>query len=80
MARIHITVEKCLTDPDNHDSVVTHLEPDILKCEVNWALGSITTNKTSEGDGIPVELFKILKDEVAKVLHLIYKEIWETQQ
>ena len=60
--------------------MVTHLELDILKCEAKWALGSITTNKTSEGDGIPVELFKILKDEVAKVLHLIYKEIWKTQQ
>ena len=60
--------------------MITHLEPDILECDVNWALGSITTNKTSEGDGIPVELFKILKDEVAKVLHLIYKEIWKTQQ
>ena len=57
--------------------MITHLEPDILECEVKWALGNITTNKTSEGDGISVELFKIPKDDVAKVLHLIYKEIWK---
>ena len=75
-----IVQKRKLSDLANHDGVVIHLEPDILECEVKWALGSITTNKTSEGDGIPVELFKILKDEVAKVLHLIYKEIWKTQQ
>ena len=60
-----------LHDLDNHDGVVTHLEPEILKCEVKWALGSITTNKASGGDGIPVELFKILKDDAVKVLHSI---------
>ena len=60
---------KDLNDPDNHDGVITHLEPDILECEVQWALGSITTNKASGGDGIPVELFQILKDDAVKVLH-----------
>ena len=60
-----------LHDPDNHDGVITHLEPDILECEVKWALGSITTNKASGGDGIPVELFQILKDDAMKVLHSI---------
>ena len=69
MARTHRTVQKDLHDPDNHDSVITHLEPDILECEVKWALESITTNKASGGDGIPVELFQILKDDDAvKVL------------
>ena len=63
---------KDLHDADNHDGVITHLEPDILECEVKWALGSITTNKASEGDGIPVELFQILKDDAVKVLHSIY--------
>ena len=63
----------------NHDSVITHLEPDILKCEVNWALGSITMNKASGGDGIPVELFQILKDDAVKVLHSIWQQIWKTQ-
>ena len=63
--------KKDLHDPDNHDDVITHLEPDILECEVKWALGSIAMNKASGGDGIPVELFKILKDAAAKVLHLI---------
>ena len=62
-------------DPDNHDGVVTHLEPDILKCEVKWALGSITMNKTSDGDVIPVEVFQILKHDVAKVLHSICQQI-----
>ena len=62
---------KDLHDPDNHDGVITHLEPDILECEVKWALGSITTNKASGGDGIPVELFQILKDDAVKVLHSI---------
>ena len=61
--------KKELHDPDNHDGVITHLEPDILECEVKWALGSITVNKTSGGNGIPVELFQILKDDAAKVLH-----------
>ena len=67
-------------DPDNHDGVITHLEPDILECEVKWALRSITTNKTSGGDGIPVELFQILKDDAVKVLHSICQQIWKTQQ
>ena len=67
-------------DPDNHDSVITHLEPDILECRVKWALGSITTNKASGGDGIPVELFQILKDDAVKVLHSICQQIWKTQQ
>ena len=63
--------KKDLHDPDNHDDVITHLEPDILECEVKWDLGSITMNKNSEGDGIPVELFQILKDDAVKVLHSI---------
>ena len=67
-------------DPDNHDGVVTHLEPDILECEVKWALGRITTNKASGGDGIQAELFKILKDDAVKVLHLICQQIWKNQQ
>ena len=70
MARIHRTVQKDLHDPDNHDGVITHLEPDILECEVKWALGSITTSKASGGDGIPVELFQILKDDAVKVLQV----------
>ena len=75
------TVEKKeLHDPDNHDGVITHLEADILECEVKWALGSITMSKASGGDGIPVELFKILKDDAVKVLHSICQQIWETQQ
>ena len=69
-----------LHDPDNHNSVITHLEPDILECEVRWALGSITTNKASGGDGIPVEVFQILKDYAVKVLHAICQQIWKTQQ
>uniref|UniRef100_A0A4W2HW20 RNA-directed DNA polymerase n=1 Tax=Bos indicus x Bos taurus TaxID=30522 RepID=A0A4W2HW20_BOBOX len=72
--------KKDLHDPDNHDGVITHLEPDILECEVKWALGSITTNKTGGGDGIPVELFQILKDDAVKVLHSICQQIWKTQQ
>ena len=67
-------------DLDNHDGVITHLEPDILECEVKWALGSITTNKASGGDGIPVELLQILKDDAVKVLHSICQQIWKTQQ
>jgi len=69
-----------LHDPDNYSGVITHLEPDILECKVKLALGSITTNKTSGGDGIPVELFKILKDDAVKVMHSIYQQIWKTQQ
>ena len=65
-------VKKVIHDPDNHNGVITHLEPDILECEAKWALGSITMNKASGGDGIPVELFQILKDDVVKVLHSIY--------
>ena len=65
-------------DPDNHDGVITHLEQDILECEVKWALGSITTNKASGGDGIPAELFQILKDDAIKVLHSICQQIWKT--
>ena len=72
--------KKDLHDPDNHDGVITHLEPDILECEVKWALGSITTNKASGGDGIPVELFQILKVDAVKVLHSICQHIWKTQQ
>ena len=71
---------KDLHDPDNHDGVVTDLEPDILECEVKRALESITKNKASEGDGIPVELFQILKDDAVKVLHSICQQIWKTQQ
>ena len=66
-------------DQDNHNGVITHLEPDILKCEVTWALGSITMNKASGGDGIPVELFQILEDDAMKVLHSICQQIWKTQ-
>ena len=81
MARIHRRVfKKDLHDPDNHDGVITHQEPDILECEVRWALGSITTNKASGGDGIPVELFQILKDDAVKVLHSICQQIWKSQQ
>ena len=72
--------KKDLHDPDNHGGVITHLEPDILECEVKWALGSITTNKASGGDGILVELFQILKDDALKVLQSICQEIWRTQQ
>ena len=72
--------KKELHDPDNHDGVISHLEPDILKWEVKWALGSITTNKASGSDGILVELFQILKDDAVKVLHSIYQQIWKTQQ
>ena len=72
--------KKDLQDPDNHDSVITHLEPDILECEVKWALGSITRNKASGGDGIQVEPLQILKDDAVKVLHSICQQIWKTQQ
>ena len=78
MASIHRrTVQKSLKDPDDHNGVTTHLEPDILKCEVKWALGSIITNKASGGDGIPVELFQILKDNAVKVLHSVCQQIWK---
>ena len=72
--------KKDLNDPDNHDGVVTNLEPDILECKIKWALGSITTNKVSGGDGISAELFQILKDDAVKVLHSICQQIWKTQQ
>jgi len=72
--------KKDLYDPDNHNGVITDLEPDILECEVKWALGSITMNKASGGDGISVELFQILKDDAVKVLHLIYQQICKTHQ
>ena len=72
--------KKDLNDTDNHDSVITHLEPDILECEVKWALESMTKNKTSGGDGIPVELFQILKDDAVKVLHSSGQQIWKAQQ
>ena len=72
--------KKDLHDPDNHDGVITHLEPDILECEVKWALGSISMNKASGGDGIPGEPFQILKDDAVKVLHSICQHIWKTQQ
>ena len=72
--------KKDLNDPDNHNGVITHPEPDILECEVKWALESIPTNKASGGDGIAAELFQILKDDAVKVLHSICQQIWETQQ
>ena len=72
--------KKDLHDPDNHDGMIAHLEPDILECEVKWALESITTNKVNEGDGISVELFQILKDDAVKVLHSICQQIWKIQQ
>ena len=72
--------KKDLHDPDNHDGMITHLEPNILECEIKWALGRITTNKVSGGDGIPVELFQILKDDTDKVLQSICKQILKTQQ
>ena len=72
--------KKDLHDPDNHDGGITHLEPDILKCEDKWALGSITTNKANAGDKIPAELFQILKDDAVKVLHSICQQVWKTQQ
>ena len=76
VARIHRrTIQKNLNDPDNHDGVITHQEPDILECEVKWALGSITTNKASGGHGIPVELLQILKDDAVIVLHQIHQQM-----
>ena len=72
--------KKYLHNPDNHNGVITHLEPDILECEVKWALESITMNKANGGDGIPVELFQILKDDAVKMLHSICQQIWKSQQ
>ena len=72
--------KKDLHDPDNHNDVITHLEPDILECEVKWAIGSITSEKASGGDGIPAELFQVLKDGAVKVLHSICQQIWKTRQ
>ena len=81
MARIHKrTVQKSLTDPDNHNDVVIHIQSDILECEVKWALGSVTMSKSSGSDGIPAELFQIIKDVAVQVLHSIYPKTWEIQQ
>ena len=80
MARIHRTGQKSPNDQDNHDGVITHLEPDILECEIKWALGSITMNKASGGDGTPAELYKILKDDAVKVLYSMCQPTWKTQQ
>ena len=81
MARIHRSaIQKNLNDPDNHDDVITYLEPNILECEIKWALGSITMNKAGGGKEIPAELFQILKDDAVKVLHSISQHIWKTPQ
>ena len=84
MARIHRRIikkkKKSLNDPDNYSGVITHIEPDILECEVKQVLESITMNKASRDDGIPAELFQILKDDAVKVLHSIFKQIWKTKQ
>ena len=81
VASIHRrTIQKDLHDPDNHDDVITHLELDILECEVKWALGSISMDKASGGDGIPAELTQILKDDAVKLLHSICQQMWKTQQ
>ena len=80
MARIHRTIQKNSSWSNNLDSVITHLKPDILECEVKWALGSITMNKACGGDGIPAEIFWILQDDAVKVLHSICQQIWKTQQ
>ena len=81
MARVHrTTIQKDLLDPDNHDGVITHLKPDILGCKVEWDLGSSTMNKGSGSDGIPIELFQILRDDAVKMLHSIHQQIWKTQQ
>ena len=76
---MEVLYKKDLYDPENHDVRVTHLEPDIVECEVKWALGSITTDKASGSNGIPVELFQILKDDAVKVLHSICQQIWKSQ-
>ena len=75
-----ITTLRLVNDPDNHDGVITHLGPDILECQIKWALGNIIMNKAGGGDGIPVELFQMLKDDAVKVLHSICQQIWKTQQ
>ena len=80
MTRITELLKKDPNDPDNHNGVITHLEPHMLECEVKWALGSITTNKASGGDGIPDALFQILKDDAVKVFHSICQHMWKTQQ
>ena len=81
MVRIHRrTIQKELHDPDNHDGVIIHVEPDILECEVKWALGSITTSKASGGEGLPAELFHIRTDDAVKLLHSNSQQIWKTQQ
>ena len=81
MARIHRrTIQKVLNDQDNYNSVITHLEPGILECKVNWGMRNVTINKASGGDGIPAELFQILKYDAVKVLHSICQEIWKIQQ
>ena len=80
MAKYTELCKKGLNDPDNHDGVVTHLELDILECEVKWALGTITTNKATGGDGILAKLVQILKDDAVKVLHSISQQIWKSQQ
>ena len=81
MARIYErAIKKDLNDPYNHNGVITHLEPDIIECEIKWALRIITTNKASGGDGIPVELFQILKDDAVKELHSICQQIWKSHQ
>ena len=80
MARIHRRTVQELHDPDNHNGVITHLEPDILEYEIKWALESITINKTSGGDRIPFELFQILKDDAVKLLHSICQQVWKTLQ
>ena len=79
MAKIHRKYKKDLNDPDNHNGMITHLEPDILECEVKWALGSIMMTIASGSDGITTELFQILKDNAVKVLHSICQQIWKTQ-
>ena len=82
MARIHeeYTKKNDLINMDNHDGMISHLDPDIMECKIKWVLGSITTNKASGGDVIPVELFQILKDDAVKMLHSICQQIWKTQQ
>ena len=75
-----VTEELYKNDPDNHNDVITHLEPDILECKVKWTLGNMTVNKAGGGDGIPADLFQILNDDAVKVLHSIYQQIWKTQQ
>ena len=80
ICKLRQEAKKDLHDPDNHDGVITHLEPDMLECEVKWTLGSITMNKASGGDGVSVELFQVLRDDAVNVLHSICQQIWKTQQ